>query len=188
MQIFLSIARSLRVLLVAVSLVSQCLADFNFNFSSGVENFEAKTFFFLLSNTSSPPTFASPFGSSGGFLNLTTDKFQTAHAIWYRKMQFVDDGFNFTFQFRIPDGSPQSGDGLAFVVQASSMGPFDPYLVNPPDYCPVGALPAGCQPNPPKEVSVVLWPLSRSVISGSRLLSVLQELESGTLVSQNRSW
>ena len=66
-------------------------------------------------------------------------------------MQFVDDGFNFTFQFRVVDRSQFSADGLAFVIQPASMGPFNPYLSNPPDFCPVGASPAGCEPNVPAE-------------------------------------
>ena len=31
------------------------------------------------------------------------------------------------------------------------MGPFDPFLKNPPDYCPIGAQPSGCLPNPPPD-------------------------------------
>lgn len=134
-------------LLVSFSLLFLCHADFSANFSSDVRS----QFFFLLSNTTSPPTFAQPFGVSGGFMNLTRDKIQTAHAMWYRQMQFVDDGFNFTFQFRIPDRSGQSGDGLAFVIQPATMGPFDPFLTNPPDFCPIGASPPGCLPNPSPE-------------------------------------
>ena len=66
-------------------------------------------------------------------------------------MQFVDDGFNFTFQFRVVDRSQFSADGFAFVIQPVTMGPFNPFLTSPPDYCPVGASPAGCEPNPPVE-------------------------------------
>jgi hypothetical protein len=134
-------------LLVVFFSLSLCHADFSSNFSSDV----GSNFFFLLSNTSSPPTFSQPFRASGGFLNLTRDKIQTAHAIWYRQMQFVDDGFNFTFQFRIADRSAQSGDGLAFVIQPVTMGPYDPFLTNPPDFCPIGASPPGCLPDPSPE-------------------------------------
>ena len=140
---------SIFVVLTAISVVALVHADFTFDFSQSV-NLESN-FFFLLSNTTSPPTFSPPFGVGGGFLNLTRDRKQTAHAMWYRHLQFVDDGFNFTFKFRIPDRTANSGDGIAFVIQPATMGPFDPFLKNPADYCPIGAAPAGCLPNPPPE-------------------------------------
>lgn len=143
---------SISVLLIVFYLVALCHADFAIDFAKPVDAASVGSkFFFLLSNTTSPPTFATPFGVSGGYLNLTRERKQTAHAMWYRHMQFVDDGFNFTFQFRIPDRSNQSGDGLAFVIQPATMGPFDQYLLNPADYCPIGASPPGCLPNPPEE-------------------------------------
>ena len=117
MQSLRAHSRALCALAIACSVFTLCHADFNINFTSSGPKVETK-FFFLLSNTTSPPTFASPFPAADGFLNLTREKKQTAHAMWYRNMQFVDDGFNFTFQFRIPDRTANSGDGLAFVVRA----------------------------------------------------------------------
>jgi hypothetical protein len=182
------------VLLTAFSLLSPGRADFSFNFETGKT---ASTFFFLLSNTTSQPTFAAPFGTSGGFLNLTREKIQTSHAMWYRDMQFVDDGFNFTFEFRIPDRSANSGDGLAFVIQPATMGPFNPFLTDPPDWCPAGASPAGCQPNPPIELqrqnNEVSAPMLRArahdfviLHLDSRSLSEHQELELAMLALQSR--
>jgi hypothetical protein len=141
--------RSVCFFLIALSIVALGHADFAFDFGKSVDL--ESNFFFLLSNTTSPPTFSPPFGAGGGYLNLTRDRKQTAHAMWYRHMQFVDDGFNFTFQFRIPDRTGNSGDGIAFVIQPAIMGPFDQFLKNPADYCPIGAAPAGCLPNPPPE-------------------------------------
>jgi hypothetical protein len=140
---------SICVFLIALSIVAISHADFAFNFSTPVDL--QSNFFFLLSNKTSPPTFSPPFGVVGNYLDLTKDRKQTAHAMWYRHMQFVDDGFNFTFTFRIPDKTKFSGDGIAFVIQPATMGPFDPFLKNPADYCPIGAAPAGCLPNPPPE-------------------------------------
>jgi hypothetical protein len=119
MQCFRTHICALSALAIAFSLFTVCHADFAIDFSvpQPIDN----QFFFLLSNTTSAPTFAPPFPVSGGFLNLTREKFQTAHAMWYRSMQFVDDGFNFTFQFRIPDRTNRSGDGFAFVVRAPTI-------------------------------------------------------------------
>ena len=119
MQCFRTHICALSALAIAFSLFTVCHADFAFDFS--VPQQMDSQFFFLLSNTTSAPTFATPFPVGGGFLNLTREKFQTAHAMWYRNMQFVDDGFNFTFQFRIPDRTNRSGDGLAFVVRAPTI-------------------------------------------------------------------
>ena len=191
MQRFLAHIRTFCAVSIAFSLLSLGYADFNFDFSTGKT---ASNFFFLLSNTSSPPTFATPFGISGSFLNLTNTYRQTAHAMWYRHMQFVDDGFNFTFQFRIPDRTIRSGDGFAFVIQPATMGPFNSFLTDPPDWCPIGASPAGCQPNPPpeyqranNEVNAAILMHACSVTTFSHSLSVLRELELAMRALQSRS-
>ena len=90
MQFFRAHVSTFCVLSIAFSLLAPGHADFSFNFSTGDT---ASNFFFLLSNTTSRPTFAAPFGTSGQFLNLTRDKQQTAHAMWWAAACFPNQLF-----------------------------------------------------------------------------------------------
>ncbi len=69
-----------------------------------------------------PPSL--PITQGGQWVLQTTNAGGQAASMWFAVPQFVDQGFNAWFQFRITpiSGSPTTGDGFAFVIQNSQGG------------------------------------------------------------------